>query len=228
MPDIARLHNWAARFEPRDAADALVVTEVWARNDYRIGPAGLSGVVVDVGANVGAFSVLAAKAGADVVHAYEPHPANRARLQHHLTLNRVADRVVVHPEAVAEKTGDVVWLTGVGGGVHIAGEGDATARTVSLADILGEVGPVEFLKHDAEGAEWQTFESVTAELLRDQVRRIALEWHGPNMGPHLTHIGDDGQYIGRWHCLVELLADSGRLEIVGHPAVGGLMHWSSY
>lgn len=232
---VAKLHSWSARFEPQpgpvDVAggDFVVVTEVWRRNDYRIPEAGLSGVVVDVGANIGAFSVLAAKAGADVVHAYEPHSANRARLEHHLAINGVAHRVVVHPEAVGEKTGDTVWITGDGGGARIATtEGTATVQTVSLADILGEVGPVDFLKHDAEGAEWQTFQSVTAHILNEQVKRIALEWHGPLMGPHLAHIGSDGHYLDRWHHLVDLLADSGRLEIAGHPTVGGLIHWEAF
>lgn len=230
----ARLHGWSARFDPQpgpvDVAggDFVVVTEVWRRNDYRIPKTGLQGTVVDVGANVGAFSVLAAKAGADVIHAFEPHPGNRARLEHHLAINDVADRVVVHPEAVGEKTGDTVWITGSGGGAHVADEGTVTVQTVSLADVLAEVGPVDFLKHDAEGAEWQTFQSVTAHILHTQVKRIALEWHGPLMGPHLTYIGADGHYIDRWHRLVEMLADCGRLEIRGHPTVGGLMHWAVY
>jgi FkbM family methyltransferase len=229
MPDTAKLHRWLAAFEPRPGGDdAMVVAEVWHCNDYRIPPGGLRGTVVDVGANIGAFSVLAVKAGADVVHAYEPHPGNRARLEHHLALNDVDSQVVVHPEAVSEKTGDTVWIVGEAGGAHVATEGTATAQTISLADVLGEVGPVDFLKHDAEGAEWQTFQSVTATLLREQVARIVLEWHGPNMGPHLTHIGADGHYLERWHHLVDMLADSGRLEIVGHPTVGGLMHWTAF
>jgi FkbM family methyltransferase len=240
MPDTVHppvkvhLHRWSAVFEPRPgnidmaASDVVVVSECWRQNDYRVPPGGLRGTVVDVGANVGAFSVLAAKSGAAVVHAFEPHPGNRARLEHHLAINDVAGWVVVHPEAVGEKTGDTVWIAGSGGGAHVADEGDVAVQTVSLADVLADVGPVEFLKHDAEGAEWDSFQSVTAHILHEQVRRIALEWHGPLMGPHLTHIGADGHYIERWHQLVEMLADSGRLEIRGHPTVGGLMHWARY
>lgn len=208
------------------STEAVGVQECWRTNDYRMPPFGYRGTVVDVGANVGAFSVLAAMAGADRVHAFEPHPGNRARLEQHLVRNGVADLVVVHPEAVAEKTGDTVWIAGSGGAAHVADEGDVAAQTVSLADVLADVGPVEFLKHDAEGAEWQSFESVTSHILHEQVRRMALEWHGPLMGPHLTHIGSDGHYIDRWHRLVEMLADCGRLEIQGHPTVGGLMHWA--
>lgn len=209
------------------SSEAIAVGECWRTNDYRL-PTPLRGTIVDVGANVGAFSVLAAKAGAAVVHAFEPHPGNRARLEHHLRVNGVADRVVVHPEAVGEKTGDTVWIAGSGGGAHVADEGDVAVQTVSLADILIDVGPVEFLKHDAEGAEWDSFQSVTSHVLHERVRRIALEFHGPLMGPHLTHIGADGHYIERWYRLVELLADSGRLEIFGHPTVGGLMWWAAF
>jgi hypothetical protein len=129
---------------------------------------------------------------------------------------------------VAEKTGDTVWIVGVGGGAHLSSEGGVAVETISLADVLADVGPVEFLKHDAEGAEWDTFASVTADLLREQVGRIALEFHGPKMGPHLAHLGVDGHYLERWHRLVELLADTGRLEIVGHPLVGGLMYWERF
>lgn len=227
-PITAQLRHWAATFGPRDDADSVVVSEVWSNDDYRVAPVGFRDAVVDVGANIGAFTVLAVKAGAAVVHAFEPHPENRARLEHHIRINAVADRVVVHPEAVGEKTGDTVWMVGAGGGAHVADEGDVATQTVSLADVLEDVGPVEFLKHDAEGAEWDSFESVTSHILHEQVRRIALEWHGPLMGPHLAHIGADGRYIERWYRLVEMLADSGRLEISGHPTVGGLMHWAAF
>lgn len=210
------------------SSEAIGVQECWRTNDYRVPRAGFRGTIVDVGANIGAFSVLVAMADDVKVHAFEPHPGNRARLEYHLARNSVADRVIVHPEAVGEKTGDTVWIVGDGGGAHVADEGDIAVQTVSLADVLADVGPVDFLKHDAEGAEWQSYESVTSHVLHEQVRRMALEFHGPLMGPHLAHLGADGHYIDRWHRLVEMLADCGRLEISGHPTVGGLMHWAAY
>lgn len=225
---ITRLHRWSAHFDPRPGTtDAEVLDEVWRSNDYRIGPAGFHGaVVVDVGANVGAFTVLAAQAGA-FVHAYEPCPANRARLEHHVGLNGVADRVTIHPEAVAAKTGGMVWITGDGGAAHIADTGETAVETVALTDILTGLGQVAMLKHDAEGAEWDIFEPVTAHLLHEHVARIALEWHGPRMWGDTGRIREDG-YLERWHHVVDILADSGRLEIRGHPTVGGLIHWARY
>lgn len=221
------LHRWDAHFEPRPGTtDAEVLDEVWRSNDYRIGPAGFRGAtVVDVGANIGAFTVLAAKAGA-FVHAWEPCPANRARLEHHVGLNRVADRVTIHPEAVAAKTGDTVWLTGDGGAAHVDPAGEVEAATVALTDIITRLRPA-LLKHDAEGAEWESFRPVTAHLLAEHVGRVALEFHGPLMWGPGGHVSPDG-YMERWHHVVDILADSGRLEIRGHPTVGGLIHWVAF
>lgn len=208
--------------------DRTAVEEVWRDDTYRVERADIAGkVVVDVGANIGAFAVLAAKLGAKVVHAYEPHPANRSCLERNVVANGVADRVAVHGEAVTGKTGATVCLDGTGGGVHLADEG-IEVSTISLADILTTAGQVALLKFDAEGAEWLAFESICAHLLHDHVKRIALEWHGPLIGPHCAHLNDDGGYIGRWHRLVEILADCGRLEVMGHPTVGGLMYWRAH
>jgi SAM-dependent methyltransferase len=51
-------------------------------------------VVLDVGANVGLYTVLAAKRGARVF-AIEADPLNAARLRHNVKLNRLEDRVTI-------------------------------------------------------------------------------------------------------------------------------------
>jgi len=232
VPILARSvkHRLRATFELAEGnTDRTAVEEVWRDDTYRIERAHVAGqVVVDVGANVGAFTVLAAKLGARRVHAYEPHPDNRACLERNVAANGVADRVTVHPEAVTGKTGGTVRLAGSGGGVHIADEG-LEVGTVSLADVFAVAGEsVALLKMDVESSEWLIFGSVTADDLSGHVARLALEWHGPRMGPHCAHLDDDGGYLNRWHRLVEMLADSGRLEIMGHPTVGGLMYWVAH
>lgn len=222
-----KLHRWSAVFEPRPGTtDAEVCEEVWGRNDYRVPPEGMRGAVcVDIGANVGAFSVLAAMAGAYVI-AVEPEPQNRARLVHHLTLNGVADRVTVLAEAVTDRTGDRLRIADTGGGAHLDVDG-VEVFSVSFADLITKNAPVHLIKFDAEMAEWLAFESVTAEYLRENVKRISLEWHSPVVMPHLKHL-NDGRHMERWGALVAKLADCGRLEIFGHPERGGLLWWSAF
>lgn len=57
---------------------------------------------VDCGANVGYFTLLAARlvGSGGRVDAFEPDPVNRSRLQHHLTLNNAPSWVRVHESAV--------------------------------------------------------------------------------------------------------------------------------
>jgi FkbM family methyltransferase len=222
-----KLNRWSAVFEPRPGTtDAEVIGEVWTRNDYRVRPEGFSGTVcLDVGANCGAFSVLAAKAGARVI-AVEPEPQNRARLLHHLALNRVVDRVEVLTEAITDRTGDRLRIADTGGGAHLDVDG-VEVYSLSFADLIAKYAPVHLVKFDAEMAEWLAFESVTAEYLRENVKRISLEWHSPIVMPHLQHL-DDGRHMERWASLVAKLADCGRLEIFGHPERGGLLWWSAF
>lgn len=68
-------------------------------------------VLWDIGANVGSFTVLAAKRGIRVV-AVEPMPQNLYLLTSNIVENRVAERCTVLPLAVSGDTGpNSFWLT---------------------------------------------------------------------------------------------------------------------
>lgn len=229
--------RWQGRtrgaFDPRPGpageGDKVVVAEVWGSDDYRLRTAAIAGgTVLDVGANIGAFSVLAAKLGAAKVVAVEPDPANRARLVHHLQLNHVDGKVHVVPLAVGDGTLPTLTLTGEGGGVHQLGGsqcavGDVTVvGTTTLAELLAEHAPVALLKLDIEGGEYAALAALPKGYLRDYVARIAMEWHGPVM-PHLGHLAGD-----EFGPMVTHLADEGHVELHGHPAAGGLLWWRAF
>lgn len=230
--------RWRGIFDPRPGStDQSVIDECWTSNDYRVPTHGMTGTVLDVGANVGAFSVLAAKAGAQRVIAVEPHPDNRDRLLHHVELNQVGQIVTVDGRAAVGGAwaGDMLVMVGEGGGAHevaapegsLAEDAHAVAvPTVPLAELILEHAPLAFVKVDIEGGEYDALLGVTAHLLHEHVAALALEFHGPVM-PHLAHL-DDGLHLQRWGQLVALLADCGRVEIFGHPTAGGLIWWKRY
>lgn len=228
QPTRVKQGRWAARFDLRadEPEDARVVQEVWARNDYRVPAAGFRGTVVDIGANVGAFSVLAVKAGARHVVAVEPELANLERLQHHVRINHLEAVVTVVPLAVVadDAATPLVGMVGAGGGAHVGPDGSEGHQvgTTTLAKLLAQHGPVEFLKIDCEGGEFPMIDATAPEVLSEHVERIALEWHGPAM-PHLQHLHGD-----EFGALVTRLADCGTVETKGHPARGGLLHWRRY
>src|SRR5881394_4532980 len=64
---------------------------------------------VDIGANLGYFTLLAAKwtAPAGKIDAFEPDPLNCQRLEEHLHENNLTDRVHIHPIAASSQVGEV-------------------------------------------------------------------------------------------------------------------------
>lgn len=228
------LGGWSAEFEPRDidiaGADTVVLTEVWTRNDYRVDLAtGLSGTVIDVGANIGAFTVLASLAGAERVVAIEPQADNFERLRHHVALNMLPGEVLLHQAAVAPPDVRHVQIVGEGGGAQISRmpiqlRDPAMEPWVNALDLhllIDEYAPVSFLKVDIEGGEYPVFNALDVRQLA-YVDRIAMEWHGPT-SPHLDWLRGD-----EFGPLVTKLADAGRVETFGHPYTGGLLWWEKY
>jgi FkbM family methyltransferase len=123
-------------------------------------------VFLDIGANQGLYSILAARNRHCVaVHAFEPVPQVAALLAQNLALNR-ARQVVVHRQAISDRTGPVEIAfdpghTGTSSLVR-AEAGDATgAATVRLETIdhsgldalIPTDGPRILIKIDVEGHE---------------------------------------------------------------------------
>lgn len=135
---------------------------------------------IDVGANVGFFSVLMARElpGRRVL-AIEPTPGALARLHANLSRNGVADRVLVVEGAAAAEAGhfDLSVIEGreeyasLGPLVHtaIAGEAHRTVRvaTTTLDDLVEAHGLAPgFIKIDVEGAEAAVLEGARQTLAR--------------------------------------------------------------
>src|SRR3989344_7237302 len=117
--------------------------------------------VVDIGASIGAFSVLAAQRGARV-YAYEPTP----RSFELLTRNIKGYDVTAHKLAVAGKAG-YAELSGAGGdeGNSLIHPGTPSQSfrvpTTTLDEILGKIGHCDLLKMDCEGGEISILENAT-------------------------------------------------------------------
>ncbi len=129
--------------------------------------------VIDVGANVGTFAVLAALRGARV-DAYEPHPETFVHLERNTTglgVRCVRAAVVATPGA----QGTVALETsGDSDTQYRVGESGLEVRAVALADVIGS--GCDLLKIDCEGAEFELLEGTPAEAWRG-ARRVACEVH---------------------------------------------------
>lgn len=226
----------SATFEPRDGtADWTVLREVWDEGVYVRHPAELHGKrVLDLGANIGAFTVLAAKAGARRVVAVEPEPGNLVALRRHVHVNDVDVDVV---EAVVNRYGEARYITGVDGTAHTSAAAcdGPLVRGVTASSLVSAFGPFDLVKIDVEGDEWGVLFDLLANAMSG-VGAIVAEIHGPGMCEHLADRAElvmvefdtSTRHEVEVGLLLARLAEFGSVSVVGRPSVGGTLRWTSY
>ena len=161
-------------------APVFLFLEIFANRCYsRLTPARVDGPIVDVGANIGAFTLdCAGRYPAAAIHAYEPDPVSREVLRRNVAANDLDRRVTIWPEAVAARDGEIDFLSGgasLESGTHAADGHRLRVPAVSLTTVLARLGgAVDLLKIDAEGAEVEIFESSSGTA---RPRHIVGEFH---------------------------------------------------
>ncbi|MGI9082268.1 MAG: FkbM family methyltransferase [Thermoleophilaceae bacterium] len=157
---------------PRGVANTAVEVAAgeYAAPGFEIAPGDR---VVDVGANVGAFAVLAARRGAGV-EAYEPHPETFVHLERNaagLAVKCVQAAVVARSPPRGTVT---LELDRDSDTRHRVGGSGIEVPAVTLAEAVA--GGCDLLKLDCEGAEFELLEATPEDSWRE-VRRIACEVH---------------------------------------------------
>ncbi|MGI8707744.1 MAG: FkbM family methyltransferase [Actinomycetota bacterium] len=140
-------------------------------------------VFVDVGANVGVYSVWAAAHGANVV-AVEPNPHAVARLQANAILNGF--HFDIHPKALAASSGTQAFSTCGDVLGHLSDVGDVEVETITLDELL-DGRRARGVKIDVEGYERLVLEGACRSLSAGRIDYIQLEWNDTS----LSLIGED-------------------------------------
>lgn len=152
----------------------------WEPNEteYFISKICSGSTVFDIGANIGWFTLVAAKhVGVNGrVHSFEPRPETLRMLKRTIGDNRLQDRVTVWPFALADQPGKLKLVWGKGtdnpGGSFIIdesmvvhGQESALVNIAVLDDLLPDVVP-DLIKIDVEGAEPRVFRGAKKALAR--------------------------------------------------------------
>jgi FkbM family methyltransferase len=144
---------------------------------FAIGP---TDKVLDVGANIGAFTVnAAAQARNGVVWAVEPVSANMRILEENVALNELKNVKLVQAAVGAAATPVTVAIRGASSTIAFQAGPQVEREEVeqiSLESLVCQMGGVDLMKMDCEGAEFDIFFSTPAEALH-KIRRIAMEYH---------------------------------------------------
>lgn len=110
---------------------------------------------VDVGANIGSYTMLASGVCGARSIAIEPDPRTVQHLGRNIAVNGLGGRVDLKMTAVGEETGTIAFTTGLDTMNRVAAAGDRDAQMVPLArldDLLDSCAPV-LIKMDVEGFE---------------------------------------------------------------------------
>src|SRR5262249_23694299 len=143
---------------PKPASDLDLTREIFVGEIYRPTrpiPADSVDLIVDIGANVGySVSYFANRYRKARIEAFEPHPVHLALLRRTVNLNRIAERVTVHPVAAGVAYGKA-WLRDKGGGSQVSTEENEDTIPITMVDFVDGMKnrKIDLLKIDCEGGE---------------------------------------------------------------------------
>ena len=143
--------------------------------------------VVDVGAHVGYYTLLAAKLVGNTgkVYAFEPEQSNHAILLKNISTNGY-DNVVATPMAVSDQTGiSTLYITALDNGRHsvyhhgLPERGSATVETTTLDTFLESEGwpHIDLIKVDVEGAEVAVLDGMTQLMGKSLDLKLIIEFN---------------------------------------------------
>ena len=189
-------------FRVRGPVDRAILHEIWAADAYRVRTLPFTPkTVIDIGAHIGGFALLAATAwsGCRVI-ACECDPDNLQLLNTNIAGHpqiEVVEAAIVGKDiseiefhAVSDKAGD----NSGGGSCFLREPGSQTVRVPALSIVKlwqsKQLEMCDLLKLDCEGAELPILTALGQAGLLDRVRHIVGEWHAwegeGNAEPNIT------------------------------------------
>lgn len=182
-------------------------TVTWIEQSFRPGD-----VLYDVGANIGAYSILAARAtrGQASVVAFEPSPATFAALAENVRLNRVSGSVTTLPVALARRSGLLALCMSdpaPGAASHrlapVAPGAEAGGAVLALqldeaVERFGLPAPT-LLKLDVDGGELSVIEGARRTLRGGNVRSLLIELERERAGDLVAHLDELGFGLAERH-----------------------------
>lgn len=171
--------------------DFTVIHEMFNRDDYglkRVSPLQNNApTILDLGANIGAFSLLAAQCFPKAkIFALEPETENYEALKNNIQLNNLEGRINAINSAVAEQTGDRIFYISdyeyahslLQEQVEDGSNGTMIVHCTTIAQICENfhLDFIDILKLDIEGSEYEVLYQLPKNFY-EKIEIICLEIH---------------------------------------------------
>jgi FkbM family methyltransferase len=130
---------------------------------------------IDVGANIGAYTVLASAAAGARTYAFEPSPAALLPLRSNLAINHISDKVSVEPYAAGRAAGSVPISTEGPSAMHHIEIGSSSSTSVEIRTIDSYSLRPAVIKIDVEGFEAEVLAGAVATVNRPELVAIITE-----------------------------------------------------
>lgn len=165
--------------------DSITVMVIFCRREYGDIPKG--SVVIDVGANIGTFSLYAANMGASKVYAFEPNKESYEVLVRNIKVNNLENVIYPFNFAIGGRDGEIVHIPKSSSPYNVSvddasGENNKEAYdpipTICLDTIVkdNQINDAYLLKMDCEGAEYDALYNTSEDVLK-KIKHIRLEHH---------------------------------------------------
>lgn len=161
--------------------------EVFIKKEYDLVQKG--DIVVDIGANIGLFSLFALSKGVRKIISVEPDKRNCAHLKQNLDQ---FPEVTIVEEAISDKDGYIEFFTSEVSSINSTIKNDENFSKFTKESIQSYKVPclspsslinkynitkIDFLKIDCEGGEFAFFENLDTEFLSNKISKIVCEVH---------------------------------------------------
>ncbi len=144
-------------------------------------------VIIDIGANIGYYTLLASKIVGDSgkVYAFEPDPTNYRVLSSNIELNGCKN-IVTEQKAISDANGSVtLYLDNKDVGAHTIYKNGKVKRQVVVDSVTldeyfkGKEYPINIIKMDIEGAEMAAIRGMGKIIAFNDDLKIFTEFHLP-------------------------------------------------
>lgn len=219
---IVEIPSTGIQFDLRENydTDTIVIKEIWDENVYRVNGWNFyredtgREIVVDIGANIGSFSIYAAHYRAKVF-AIEPEPHNYEALVNNIKLNNLESRITPICIGISDQEGTAIISDEGGGSTILDNKPGTEIQLITLDKFIQDykIESIGVLKIDTEGSEYETIMGASKKSL-NICKYIVIEFD-IRTGKHLGEI-------------VQKLSETHHVQTMGSWERGGMIFANLY